>query len=436
MNIAGVAEPKQRHKCSKCGALGHHASGCTRFGFAAGKLGPIEAQQTAVVEAGLAKQVQQEAFLRQQEAFSTELDEQTTGDVEGAKGEATRKQHATPEQPIATQTARAEEVGSCTHAPLHCCASAPLCCCINGIALVQEVGNLVDNDIACISSSEGEEDHAPRPTRSERFASAAIAEPTHDGNEPLVWARRPTSTTAERQMVREAMHGPGDANIATTWNPCTRADVAVARSDLRSLRVGEWLTGQAIESYLHLAVDLHRTFNELPRVRILKNINAAHKLREGPHAMHGWFKRDKELFQWDRILIPSNTSRDTGSHWYLVVLDIENRQVVSYDSLDSPCADGLMRIILEWVQAELESSWKKAQPSSKVLLQTGVLSWPRVTCKGLRQFDGHSCGVYCCQAALLVALGEDPATCGMSDADIPALRERMAVSLLSGRIQV
>lgn len=237
-------------------------------------------------------------------------------------------------------------------------------------------------------------------------------------------------------MVLEAMHGPGDANIASTWNPCTRADVAVARSDLRSLRVGEWVASQAIESYLHLAVDLHRTFKELPRIRTLKNINAAHKLREGPHALDGWFKRDKELFQWDRILIPTNTSRGTGTHWYLVVLDIEHRQVVSYDSLDSPCADGLMRNILQWVEAELQSSWKKAQPSSKALLETDVLSWPRVVCKGLRQRDGHSCGVYCCQAALLVALGEDPATCGMSDADIPALRDRMAVSLLSGRIQV
>jgi len=381
VNIAGVAEPKKQDTCGKCGALGHHASGCTRFGFVAGKLAPIEAQQTAIVEATLAEEVQKEALLREQ-LRATPPSSQATKQAE---------------QPVA------EEVGD---DPIH------------------------------LSSSEDEKDQAPRPTRRQKFESATIPQPTHQGSEAVAWTRKPTTTEAEHQMIREAMHGPGDANIGSTWNACTRRDEAVTRSDLRSLRAGEWVAGQAIQSYLHLAVDLHRSHPNLPRVRLLKDINVAHKLRAGPDQLSGWFKRDKELFQWDRILIPTNTCTGDGSHWYFVVLDIEHRQVVSYDSLDSPCVHGFMRNILEWVQAELQSPWKKAQPASKALLQTNVLSWQRVVCKSLRQRDGHSCGVYCCQAALLVALGIDPATSNMSDADIPALRDRMVLSLLSGRIQV
>ena len=50
------------------------------------------------------------------------------------------------------------------------------------------------------------------------------------------------------------------------------------------------------------------------------------------------------------------------------------------------------------------------------------------------QQDWHSCGVYVCQTALMLALGNDPIACNMTDTDATALRPMIGLSLLGNQV--
>jgi len=194
-----------------------------------------------------------------------------------------------------------------------------------------------------------------------------------------------------------------------------------------------------INNYFHLVVSLHKQWPDLPRCRILKEIEIA-KYFIDPHfqplgELKKWFLRDKTLFDVEMIFIPIHLPHP--GHWVMVVLDIEHRRLHYYDSLASrkkAFAGMVMDKIQEWAVAECQANHRKHTPGAKTLLGAGLGSWPCEVVPLHNQEDSHSCGVYVCQTGLMLALGLSPMDCNMVDADADVFRPKIGMSLLAGRV--
>jgi len=121
----------------------------------------------------------------------------------------------------------------------------------------------------------------------------------------------------------------------------------------------------------------------------------------------------------DVILIPVHVHR---THWALLKIDVEHRLFVYFDSLPGGVVDEPIDVARRWLYDEL-----CAQLGVDIADKWGVFSWPvGHNDEDPEQEDGGSCGVFVLAAAHCYAAGL-PLT--FSQADIPALRCRLAIAL-------
>ena len=267
-------------------------------------------------------------------------------------------------------------------------------------------------------------------------AADAEAADTAEAQHPPTWSRGPLSPELV-QFFEEACVGPHDKQQGTVGHSSTGELLPFRTADLRTLRPETWVCNYVINNYFHLVVTLHKHWPNLPRCRILKEIEIG-KYFIDPHFeplgdLKRWFLRDKTLFDLEMIFIPIHLP----AHWVMVVLDIEHQRLQYYDSL--PCcqkdfAGMVMDKIQQWALAECKATHRQNTPAAKTLLGAGLGSWPCEVVPLHNQEDSHSCGVYVCQTALMLALRLSPQQCNMVDADANVFRQKIGMSLLAGRV--
>jgi len=129
-------------------------------------------------------------------------------------------------------------------------------------------------------------------------------------------------------------------------------------------------------------------------------------------------KNELDIASVNRILTPVNVN---NLHWVLVMVDVEHRSLLFFDSLVGRATSSLATV-RQWLTDEVGS-----RLGSDAAEAWDIRAWPGVVDLGLpRRAVRGSCGVFVMAAADCFALGVP--LC-FSQRNIPALRQRMGVAL-------
>lgn len=416
IDMLGNAIERPQHKCSKCGGFGHHAQACAKEGYMATLCSQFENGGGSVSPRPMASLPPQPVELPPKRVAPEPVEEPV-------------------EEPV-------QEVAMALGAPS------------------------VESDFANFFGAKAvaapPESVVAAPPESAAVAppeSVAVAPKCTLGNAMAYLANRSTSPLPPTQVhfVTQIWdEGTAEDQVAAVTIPDHDrvAHFLVSRGSLRALRpflkvrgvvVNDgWCNDTVIGAYCHLITRLHVDYPNMLRVRVLKDLLMANHFKPNadPDYVEGmrskYFKRDKGVFDYERVLIPVNEPHHT--HWWLCVLDLEHHQVDCYDSSGSTyCSEkyklGYMSRVLEWVQAICDGQHHRNLPMCKALKQSNVPKWPTtVQACDFKQRDACSCGVYTMQAALHSALGMDPARMQMDDDDATALRPKIALSIIGDKL--
>ena len=221
---------------------------------------------------------------------------------------------------------------------------------------------------------------------------------------------------------------------ATVVRPRNKAKVRLTVADFRRFEAENWLNDSTMNSFVSLinkrAVQIAAlrgvgvpATTHLPRT-FMFNTFFFSRLREraGCYDYAGvrrWgFRGGLDVGAVDRILIPVNVA---NLHWVLVLVDVQHRRLIFFDSLGGKAAP-ILGTVRKWLTDEVG-----ARLGTDAVEAWDIASWDGVVDVGMpRQADRGSCGVFVLAAADRFALG---APLSFSQHDVPVLRQRMGVAL-------
>jgi len=232
-----------------------------------------------------------------------------------------------------------------------------------------------------------------------------------------------------------------DRAPSTLVRPRSKAKIRLTVADFRRFEKEMWLTDFNINSLVALinsralqvaamrgagmsaAARLPRTF--------MFNTYFFSRLREraGSYDYAGvrqWGSRNGlDIASVDRILIPVNLE---SVHWVLVVVDVQHRHFLFFESLGGTAA-AVLGTVRQWLTDEVQS-----RLGSGVADSWDIGSWEGVIDVGFsRQVDRGSCGVFVMAAADYFALG---APLVFDQKDMCVLRQRMGVALFADSLSI
>ena len=475
VDTAGLTTKKNQRRCELCGGYGHTKATCAKYGFVIATLGPLEQAQSAAALAARPplidswparvaegkKEPKPKAELAAAEEAAMEVatfhahlaalgfDDVPNGralanawaaiDIEDPDIEGKRVAHdylhayieglcALGLEPGAEAEAEAgaEAEAEAAEAPQAEAAEAAATeAAQTQAAKAAEVAEVTE------AAEAAEAAQAEAAEAAEAEAAAAAAEAQH----PPTWSRGPLSPELV-QFFEEACVGPHDKQQGAVQHSSSGEWISFCTADLRTLRPKQWLSNWTINNFFHLVVAVHTRWPGLPRTRILKDIDVSRYFLDPCFKplgdMKKWFLRDRALFDVEMVFIPFHLP----NHWTMAVLNIEGRRIDYYDSMrpKKGLAARVMAKIQEWAVAECHAAHRKHTPTAQALLADGLGNWPCNVVAMHNQQDWHSCGVYVCQTALMLALGNDPIACNMTDTDATALRPMIGLSLLGNQV--
>lgn len=225
-----------------------------------------------------------------------------------------------------------------------------------------------------------------------------------------------------------------------------KARVTLTAADLALFRGDSWLNAEVMNSFVALINHRDSAARELGLVTAGRDGEAQIRTsastlplsfmfgtfffsrlseRTGSYDYDGvrrWgVKNNLRVNDVDLILVPVNID---NAHWVLVAIDVRDRSLHYYDSLRGEDRASVMPLLQRWLQDEVST-----RLGADVAEQWGIQNWPTVTESSWPlQTDGGSCGVFVLAAADCLSTG---APVSFTQADVPVLRNRMALSLVS-----
>lgn len=201
------------------------------------------------------------------------------------------------------------------------------------------------------------------------------------------------------------------------------AGFQIQRYQLSSVVGRGWLNDQVINYYFTL-VD-----KQYPGVCCLGSHFYAKLDKQDFDGARRWTKRI-DVFDKEIVFVVVNS----GVHWTLCVVFVNESRIVYYDSLG-----GEGRNVLSNVQTFFQQEYEKKMPGVAGALKVlPPRRWDLLSPKTAfvpQQSNGYDCGVFACQIGLCIAEGKS-SRCALrfSQKDIPFLRELMILELLEGSL--
>ena len=132
----------------------------------------------------------------------------------------------------------------------------------------------------------------------------------------------------------------------------------------------------------------------------------------------------QDVYSYDLLLVPVNHD---NAHWTLAAVWPAQRRIQHFCSLGGSAAPEVLRTLAQYLDNEATD---KGSPCAAGAAPrwTGVHMRSGVP----RQLDGSACGVFVVAMAARLAAGMGPPF-GLSQADVPALRLRIAADCLACR---
>lgn len=115
-----------------------------------------------------------------------------------------------------------------------------------------------------------------------------------------------------------------------------------------------------------------------------------------------------------KIFVPVNSD---NNHWYMIMIDLENKKVLSMDSLRIDREDAREEM-LGWIEAEHKAKRKPFE----------ISEWTHAMKKVPKQNNGYDCGPFAC---LYAAFMSNDKNLTFLQGDIPKMRRRIAWSILN-----
>jgi len=193
--------------------------------------------------------------------------------------------------------------------------------------------------------------------------------------------------------------------------------------DLTSLRAGEWLNDEAINTYLSVLQSKH-----LDCYMHTSHLYSQLTSEDGYHfdKVKKWTTRglrSAQLFDKRVVFFP----RFTLQHWTLCVAFIEQRRIEYFDSLaeaDGTAAEVVMDNVRQYLEDYYEAHYNKPLGASWTFKDHGT--------KCPQQHNGCDCGVFLCCYATYISMGVTQFD--FSQNDIANFRRRIASDILGQAI--
>ncbi|XP_052123690.1 sentrin-specific protease-like [Frankliniella occidentalis] len=185
--------------------------------------------------------------------------------------------------------------------------------------------------------------------------------------------------------------------------------IQVTVTDFHTLKNGEWLNDMVINAYFELIAA------KFELVCSLSSFFYEDLLNENKDSMG--LAKNVPLFSFKKILIPICKKKN---HWVLTVVDMENKNIRYYDSMngqDIHCPSK----ILSYLELRKDGDFEDID----------ISQWSANHVLAPRQMNGYDCGVFVCAYARYEAEG---AVMNFSQKDMPHYRKMIGLSILSGEL--
>jgi len=240
------------------------------------------------------------------------------------------------------------------------------------------------------------------PTNCNAADPSGIGSPSKVGDTPASDKTRtlakdvfPINGRMEETIKTALARGPGISVAPAMVFP-------IESGDLKSFVGDEWLTGSAIEAYLHLLPERARQ-EGLPSVYVFGSYFYTTLVSQGNAGVLRYTRSD-EIFSHDLVIIPNHLV----NHWTLTVVDMRSGLISTYDSKESLRASvKCEETVLQYLKYE---HWnKKGEP----LPERFRVDHPRDV---PQQVGSNDCGIFTCRFAEAITRGA-PLDFGAEDMD-------------------
>lgn len=160
----------------------------------------------------------------------------------------------------------------------------------------------------------------------------------------------------------------------------TKYNSEIKRSDIETLQGLNWLNDEIINFYFNMLME------RSPKEIYCFNTFFYSKLKDSGHkALRRWTKK-VDIFSFKLILIPVHL----GMHWTLASIDMRNKQINYYDSMNGNNQDCL-NLLLTYLKDELLDKKKE---------HLDIENWRTIIVKKIpQQMNGSDCGMFTCKYA-------------------------------------
>eukprot|EP00924_Labyrinthula_sp_SR-Ha-C_P003326 augustus_masked-scaffold_15-processed-gene-6.49-mRNA-1 protein AED:0.24 eAED:0.25 QI:0/-1/0/1/-1/1/1/0/463 len=234
---------------------------------------------------------------------------------------------------------------------------------------------------------------------------------------------KPDLTFEEVEQYKEATSMRLDENDVVS----TVENSPIKRKDTITLSPGNWLNDEVINTFMVL---LRRyTIKHLPKEKqcYFHSTFFFNKLSENNSYNYSnvkkWTKRGRRkcnIFSQRLVFIPVNVH---NTHWTLVVVDIENKNISYYDSMGSQ-GEFAVDLIARYLQDESMDKLNKQLELSSWTLGAKGKSIPQ-------QRNGFDCGVFVCIFSYYLVFEQE---LDFDQADMSYFRKRICLDILHDKL--
>ncbi|CAN0408299.1 unnamed protein product, partial [Pylaiella littoralis] len=196
---------------------------------------------------------------------------------------------------------------------------------------------------------------------------------------------------------------------------------SISREGAQRFSPGRWLNSDIVNVYMALLGGrgdpsstkcLFMSSHFFTKFEDKENVSADHSVKARHDLVKTW-SRGVDLMRVSKVFVPVNVSRQ---HWYLIVIDLDEKTVLSLDSLGKDYrASGFD---VDWLQEEHRS---KRRGFDRV-------QWTSMRKVVPGQTNGYDCGVFMCMYAAFLSNDREIT---FKQSNMPKMRERMAWSVFN-----
>ena len=222
-------------------------------------------------------------------------------------------------------------------------------------------------------------------------------------------------SSEQKALYDKAMKAPAET-VVTQPSVDEMYGLTLSKEDIVRMQDGQWLNDECVNLYMKMIQK--RADERKDNIHCFNSFFYELLTQQGYHKVQRWTRRF-DLFAKDMVLIPVHL----GNHWCMGVINFKKRRFEYYDSLRGNNK--------EFFQAMRDYLEKESMDKKKKSFDFSDWNSDVINDKDLPlQRNGSDCGVFASMFGESLSQGKFPR---FHQSDMPLIRERMTVELLTGK---